>query len=125
MAKYSYELKRTVVKEYLKGKSSVEDLALKYNIKSHTAVFNWIHAFEALGEEGLKPSRRQKHYPSDFKEFIVKSYLENEMSYQKNMQQTRIKESFSFRTLGTRVSRRRIDKIRFKRRKVFSHEEKR
>ncbi|NMB14963.1 MAG: transposase, partial [Gallicola sp.] len=36
MAKYSYELKRTVVKEYLKGKSSVEDLALKYNIKSHT-----------------------------------------------------------------------------------------
>lgn len=83
MAKYSYELKRTVVKEYLKGKSSVEDLALKYNIKSHTAVFNWIHAFEALGEEGLKPSRCQKHYPSDFKEFMVKSYLENEMSYQK------------------------------------------
>ena len=34
MEKYSYELKKKIVEEYLSGKSSYRDLAMKYQIEN-------------------------------------------------------------------------------------------
>ena len=34
MAKYSYELKKEIVEEYLSGKTSYRDLAMKYQIEN-------------------------------------------------------------------------------------------
>ena len=34
MPKYSYELKKEIVEEYLAGKSSYRDLAMKYQIEN-------------------------------------------------------------------------------------------
>ena len=34
MAKYSYELKKKIVEEYLSGKSSYRDLAMRYQIEN-------------------------------------------------------------------------------------------
>ena len=42
MAKYSYELKKEIVEEYLSGKSSYRDLAMKYQIENLFLDYGWI-----------------------------------------------------------------------------------
>ena len=42
MAKYSYELKKKIVEEYLSGKSSYRDLAMKYQIENLFLDYGWI-----------------------------------------------------------------------------------
>ncbi len=48
MAKYSFEFKKKVVKEYLEGKGSTHELAPKYHIGNHgdhKQVLRWIAAY--------------------------------------------------------------------------------
>ena len=42
MEKYSYELKKKIVEEYLSGKSSYRDLAMKYQIENLFLDYGWI-----------------------------------------------------------------------------------
>ena len=42
---YSKELKEQVIKEYLEGKGSYEDISNKYNIPSKTIVINWLKKY--------------------------------------------------------------------------------
>lgn len=82
MAKYSFEFKLKVVLEYLEGRTSQGILYKKYSIPSPTAIKRWINAYETLGPEGLKRSRKNNFYPLDFKLNVVKLYLSGEGSYQ-------------------------------------------
>jgi len=57
MAKYSFELKLRLVKEYLLGNDSLRGLSDKYSKgggqKGHVQIRKWVNAYQSFGEEGL------------------------------------------------------------------------
>ena len=81
MAKYSFEFKRMVVLEYLKGQGSYEFLAKKHGILSSTRVKEWVANYNCFGDEGLMRSRQQQIYTFEFKLHVVELYLTSELSY--------------------------------------------
>ena len=82
MAKYSFEFKKKVVLEYLSGGGGRKYLAKKYGIKSYGQLKNWIKAYNAFGDEGLKRSRQNSSYSFEFKLRVIELYLSSEVSYQ-------------------------------------------
>ena len=60
MAKYSYELKKKVVKAYLNGEGGSEYIAKKYSISDKSIVRQWVKAYNAFGEKGLLRSGKKK-----------------------------------------------------------------
>ena len=84
MAKYSFEFKKMVVKEYLEGKGSTRELARKFHIgnNDNKQVVKWVAAYNELGDEGLRRSRKKTTYPFEFKLRMVELYLSSEVSYQ-------------------------------------------
>ena len=83
MAKYSYELKRKNVNDYLSGKGGYEHLRKKYQLTSTSLIKTWVANYKAMGDEGLKRSRRNKVYSFEKKMAFVEYYLTSEISYQK------------------------------------------
>ena len=81
MAKYSFDFKIMVVKEYLNGQGGYEYLGKKYSI-SHSLIRQWVSNYRQYGEEGLARSRQQKSYPFEFKLHVVELYLTSELTYQ-------------------------------------------
>ena len=82
MAKYSLELKLKIVQDYLKGSGGYGYLAVKYGINDKGQVKKWINAYEKLGVDGLKRSRKRTKYSFEYKLHVVELYLSNEVSYQ-------------------------------------------
>ena len=82
MAKYSFELKKQIVLEYLSGNGSSDFLAKKYSIPQSKMVRNWIKNYNELGDNGLRRSRERKKYSFEFKLHVVELYLSSEVSYQ-------------------------------------------
>lgn len=82
MAKYSYEFKKQIVLEYLKGDSSYLCLSNKHGISNQAQLQKWVAAYKKFGDDGLKRSRNQKIYSFEEKFSIVESYLTSELSYQ-------------------------------------------
>lgn len=58
MSKYSYEFKKKVVREYLKGKGSSFELAKKYDITYPQYICEWAKIYQAFGYKGLKCKRQ-------------------------------------------------------------------
>lgn len=54
MAKYSFEFKWMVVKEYVKGLGGYTYLAEKHGIKNRIQVRDWVKIYHDFGEEGLQ-----------------------------------------------------------------------
>lgn len=54
---YSPELKKIVVDEYHKGKSTLFSLAQKYNVTSPETILKWVRSYETLGMNGLRERR--------------------------------------------------------------------
>lgn len=81
MAKYSYELKKKIVKEYLSGKSSYRDLAIKYQIEK-SVLRLWVNKYKHFGDEGLMRSRNNREYSVEFKLEAITRYETSECSYQ-------------------------------------------
>lgn len=81
MAKYSFEFKIMVVKEYLSGQGGYEYLGKKYSMR-HKIIQNWVANYKRFGEEGLMRSRQQQVYTFEFKLHVVELYLTSELSYQ-------------------------------------------
>lgn len=52
--KYPSELKIKVVKRYLEGGYSIQDLAEEFGVPSKTQIHNWIKKYEELGDEAFK-----------------------------------------------------------------------
>lgn len=98
MAKYSYEFKKKVVSEYLKGEAGYKTLAKKHGIASDETVRKWVKAFNGLGAESLKISRTKTKYTFEYKLRVVESYLTSEISYQ----ELALKEGISNPPLITR-----------------------
>ena len=82
MAKYSYELKKMVVTEYINGEGGIKYLAKKHNITHHKSLETWVNAYKEFGDNGLKRSREKKKYSFEFKLHVVELYLTTEVSYQ-------------------------------------------
>lgn len=82
MAKYSFELKKEIVKAYLSGEGGYKHLANKYGVSSHKDVIKWFKAYKEFGEEGLMRSRQNKNYSFEYKLHVVELYLTTEVSYQ-------------------------------------------
>ena len=80
MAKYSYEFKRKLVDEYLKGKTSYHQLEEKYGI-NHSLLLQWVNNFKEFGDEGLKRSRNNREYSVEFKLEAITRYEATELSY--------------------------------------------
>ena len=87
MAKYSFEFKKKVVKDYLEGKGGCGYLANHYGIPNKCIVQRWIKAHESLGDEGLMRSRKNEKYTFEYKLHVVELYLSSEVSYQELAQQ--------------------------------------
>ena len=85
MAKFSFELKKKVVMEYLEGKGSMACLSKKYGISStgdHSSLMKWINAYREFGDDGLYRSRKNNTFTFEFKLHVVELYLSTEVSYQ-------------------------------------------
>ena len=81
MAKYSYELKKKIVDEYLCGKTSYQALAMKYQIEKSVLKL-WVNNYKHFGDEGLMRSRNNREYSVEFKLEAITRYETSECSYQ-------------------------------------------
>ena len=82
MAKYSFEFKKKVVEEYLRGNGGEKHLAQKYGIPSSTAINQWVKNYSSKGDAGLLRSRQKEIYSFKKKLYVVELYLTSEISYQ-------------------------------------------
>ena len=80
MAKYSYEFKMNIVRDYLGGKGGYTYLSSQYRV-DRTLVRKWIANYMAFGEESLRVSRQNQVYTFEFKLHVDKLYLTSETSY--------------------------------------------
>ena len=81
MAKYPFELKLKIVKEYLSGVGGYRYLANKYGISSKSQVSNWVNVYREYGEEGLLRKHQNQKYSVQFKLNTLELYQTSEMSY--------------------------------------------
>ena len=81
MAKYSYELKRKIVEEYLDEKAGYRILAKEYQISS-SLIRRWVNNYKQFGDEGLMRSRNKRSYSVEFKLETITRYETIECSYQ-------------------------------------------
>ena len=81
MAKYSYELKRKIVEEYLFRESSYPVLEYKYQI-DESLIRRWVNNYKHFGDEGLMRSRNKREYSVEFKLEAITRYETSECSYQ-------------------------------------------
>lgn len=81
MVKYSFEFKKMVVKEYIKGLGGYTYLSRKHGIKSRGQVRDWVKIYQEFGEEGLQRQRTNKDYPVQFKIDAVELYSRTELTY--------------------------------------------
>ena len=81
MAKYSYELKKEIVEEYLSGKTSYRALESKYHVEN-SQILGWVNNYKHFGDEGLMRSRNNREYSVEFKLEAITRYETSECSYQ-------------------------------------------
>ena len=82
MTKYSYVFKLKVVQEYLNNDTSYAYLKEKYNIKSDAQISNWLNSYRRFGEDGLRPTKKNKFYSVQFKMNAIELYLTRKKTYQ-------------------------------------------
>lgn len=100
--RYTAELKKQVVEEYLSGKSSILELMSKYAIRAERQIRNWIKIYNNRGDfkeivEGGSYTVKSRSTTQEERIEIVKDCIENNLSYseaaskyQVNYQQVRI-----------------------------------
>lgn len=84
--RYSVELKKQVVEEYLSGKSSILELMSKYAIRAKRQIREWIKIYNNRGDfreivEGGSYTVRTRSTTQEERLAIVKECIENGMSY--------------------------------------------
>lgn len=81
MAKYNFEFKLKIIKEYLEGKGGTTYLSKKYGMNSNCQVRKWLNAYQEFGEEGLLRKRKNQNYSVQFKIDAIELYQTTELSY--------------------------------------------
>ena len=76
--KYSFDLKKQAVKEYLDGvpKSEVMD---KHDIRNESQIENWVRKFKKDGIEGLKAKQKGRPIKSKTQTELEQLRMENEI----------------------------------------------
>ncbi len=88
-SKFSKEEKLKIVKDYLAGNISIKKKA--YDLDLHpTVIRQWIYNYESMGEKALDDKPRNKTYTKQFKEKVIKAYLNEEGSHQDIAKQYKI-----------------------------------
>ena len=89
---YSFEFKKNIVKLYLTGEMSYQDLANQFKINNPSLIARWVIDFRNQGLDGLKPKRRGR--PSSMtkdnktpKKQIKKQYSEEEIDEIKKLKE--------------------------------------
>ncbi len=75
MVKYSYELKRQVIQDYLDGLGGYKKLAQKYGLPTKSIILQWLNVYEHYGFEGLEVKRKKRTYSREFKLNAVRVLL--------------------------------------------------
>lgn len=78
---YSIEEKVQAVLDYKNGAKGISQICIdlgmsEVNAKSGMAVRKWISEYEKYGEEAFTNKTRNKQYSKDFKEMVIKEYLD-------------------------------------------------
>jgi transposase len=79
LVKFSNEIRKKVVQEYLTGVSSIT-LCKKYGIASHQTIMDWVHRHEKFGVEAFEVRSPKFDYDGTFKVKVLKWRLENRAS---------------------------------------------
>lgn len=82
MSKYSFEFKKRVVLSYLNGEGGYKYLSKTYVVPAKKSIEQWVHNYQAFGDEGLMCSRKNNIYSFEKKLSVVELYLSSEISYQ-------------------------------------------
>ncbi|EAF9292152.1 transposase [Listeria monocytogenes] len=72
---YSFEIKLTIVHNYLSGQGGTPFLAKKYGFKDSSQIRKWINTYKELGEEGLHRRWKNKNYSVQFKLNAIELYF--------------------------------------------------
>lgn len=80
MKKYSIELKKKVIKEYVETGISLNELARKYDIKSPKSIREWIRKYRLYGKNGIE-SPKAKEYPLELKQNVIKYALTEDLNF--------------------------------------------
>ncbi|MFQ6324176.1 IS3 family transposase [Lactococcus garvieae] len=81
MVKYSYELKRQVIQDYLDGLRGYKKLAQKYGLPTKSIILQWLNVYECYGFEGLEIKRKKQTYSREFNLNAIEYYLSKDISY--------------------------------------------
>ena len=55
---YSPEFKLKLVRAYIRGEGSFEELANRFGVCGHTSILYWYHIYQSKGEEGLRNMKK-------------------------------------------------------------------
>ena len=77
-SRFSKELKLEIVKRYLNGESRIA-LANEYNC-AKSIITKWGNKYKSVGESAFEISSTNKAYSKEFKEQVIKEYLEGKDS---------------------------------------------
>ena len=80
MRKYSIELKKKVIKEYIETEISLNELARKYQIKSPKSIREWIRKYKLYGKDGIE-STKSNQYPLELKQNVIKYALTEDLNF--------------------------------------------
>lgn len=80
MTKFSFEIKKLAVNQYLQGIGSTT-IARKLGIKRHDTVLMWVARYRKYGINGLKIRRSTHDYDGNFKLKVLNWKKQNQASY--------------------------------------------
>lgn len=90
--KYSFEYKKNIVKFYLRGEMSYQELSNQFKINNPSMITRWVKEFREEGFDGLRPKKRGR--PSSMtkdknppKKQIKKEYTEEEIDEIKKLKE--------------------------------------
>ena len=75
-SKYSQEMKLEVVMQYIEGKASAPDLAMRYNC-SYQIIATWVTLYQNQGGEAFLATTKNQSYSAEFKQLVVEDCLKN------------------------------------------------
>lgn len=81
MSKHNFELKLKIVKDYLEGCGSAQQLGKEYGITDYYQITKWINQYRQFGEDGLKKKITKTYYSGEFKLGVLQYRKVNQSSY--------------------------------------------
>ena len=89
---YSFEFKKNIVKLYLTGEMSYQELANQFKINNPSLIARWVIDFRNQGLEGLKPKKRGRPSSMTKVNKLPKKQLKKEYSEEEIDEIKRLKE---------------------------------